>query len=661
MHGPAHVCQLVHERQLIGKDGRGRTQVQVLHQQPAAIAGLAAHQPRNIQAPGPPGLLERPFAPGAVPIDLENHLGSEHCDGRALREEEAVEQPGLVIDGQRAQKPAKTQLRLQLWQDFYNSFEGRHVFRCVHRNDLTLLLNCSDESFTWFVHVYAPLSNYDLPNIRGICGRTNGDTMRGAGQHFGRRVAYLVMGLLLISVIVAAAAVVKAVDSDNWTIADWFNLTISLLLGIYFFFLAQQVNSNAQKRAEALANADLITSAGRLAMSSARSLAGSEAASLRVAADARAALQHYPYADVTVQKELAKSVSDAYNNLAFSTFLHSDSLARSVWARVLEGTASVVAETDKLAFTQAGRLRDPDLVSVADHVGFIELLGRDLRENAGPDLSIHESRPLSAVWDVTKLRHSRRPNISRPEKEETIRRLDRLQMLYRDELTVLHDWEILRKNAENLSCEVELADIAAAHEWLAPWYVRQMADGQPAPANVLGGGLNERAQYDKLQVNASTPLWPNALEHGNLPHGMRTKGIDNLGHVLESQSSPTVCVLAYELCLDEGTGKTKRLVLDGNHRLAAAFRMSLEDTACSQGRKTTRRFRVLTFLIRERQPVDDLIATGGHEKVPYLWRGFTPDVGLVRGTWRPDLPAAEGQEGLRDSPFQDKIVLDGRP
>ncbi|WP_128081604.1 hypothetical protein [Arthrobacter sp. TB 26] len=462
--------------------------------------------------------------------------------------------------------------------------------------------------------------------------------MRDAGQPFGRRIVHLVFGFVLIAVIVAAAAAVNAVDSDNWTIADWFNLTLSLLLGIYFFFLAQQVNSNAQKRAEALANADLITSAGLLAMSSARSLAGSESAALRVAADARAALQHYPYAEATVQKELAKSVSDSYNNLAFSTFLHSDSLARSVWARILEGTASVAAETDKLAFTPAGRLRDPDLVTVADHVGFIELLGRDLRENAGPDLSSHESRPLSGVWDVTKLGRSRRPNVNRPEKEETIQRLNRLQMLYRDELTVLHDWEILRKNAENLNCEVELADIAAAHEWLAPWYVLQMVDGQPTPANVLGGGLNERAQYDKLQVNASTPLWPNALEHGNLPQGMRSKGIDNLCHVLKSQSSPTICVLAYELCLDEGTGKTKRLVLDGNHRLAAAFRMSLDNTACSQGRKPSRRFRVLTFLIRERQPVDDLIATGDHEEKPYRWRGFTPDVGLVRGTWRPDPP-----------------------
>lgn len=157
---------------------------------------------------------------------------------------------------------------------------------------------------------------------------------------------------------------------------------------------------------------------------------------------------------------------------------------------------------------------------------------------------------------------------------------------------------------------------------------------------MVGGELNERARYDALQVEESTPRWPSALRHVNLPEGLRSTGIDNFCRLLVTQQSPTVCVLVYELCTDVPRGTTMRLVLDGNHRLAAARRLWLGDSSCSVEWPNPRRFRVLTFLIRERQAVDVPTHTDTQAESSYGWRGFTPDIGLIRGTWRPDHPLA---------------------
>lgn len=450
----------------------------------------------------------------------------------------------------------------------------------------------------------------------------------------------VVLVLLLLGAFLVAVNASRA-DPENWTTADWGALIISIILSVYFFVLSQLINSNAQRRAEAVANAELLTSSGLLAMNSARSLSGSESSALRVAADARAALQHYPSATdakktdtVNVKEDLVKSVIDAYIDLAFSTFLHSGNLARSVWTRLCKGTAAVVDDIDRLAFADSGHIKDANLASAADHVGFIELLGRALRKDAEKDLPFQGSRRLTAVWDSTKLPYFRRHQGNRSDKDEILYRLKRFETLYKYELTVMHDWEMLRRNAEKLCCEVELINAAATGEWLAPWYVGQGTDGRPKPVNVLGRDLNERARYDKLEADDSTPRWPDPLLHGSLPQGMRTTSVDNLRHVLEKLPSPTICVLAYDLCIDTKSGKTKRLVLDGNHRLAAARRISLEHNSPSEDRSPSQQFKVLTFLIRELQPINDWSATD-EQKEPVRWKGFTPDIGLIRGIWRP--------------------------
>lgn len=460
--------------------------------------------------------------------------------------------------------------------------------------------------------------------------------MSGMRQSFKARL----MGLWIIAFIIItslAAFIASQKDPENWTLAAWVNFGISILLGFTFLFLSQHVNYKAQKRAEAVANSGLLTSTGVLAMNSVRSLLGSEPSALRVAADARAALQYYPAATDTknVKKALLDSVIDAYIDLAFSTFLHSGNLARSVWTRLCEGTAAVVKEANELAFTKSDGLKDRELACVADHVGFVELLGRALRKDAEKDLDFPGTRRLTVVWDRTKLPYSTRPRETRLGSEETVYRLNRFATLYKHELTVMHDWEMLRNNAEKISCEVDLVNVAATDEWLAPWYIEQGTDPQPKPISVLGGNLNERARYDSPKADRSTPRWPNPLAHGRMPEGMRSTSIDNLCRLLMTQPSSIICVLAYELCIDMKSGKTMRLILDGNHRLAAARRISLERDSFPESHSPSQQFKVLTFLISEQKPVDDWSTTGDQKYEPARWRGFTPDIGLIRGTWRP--------------------------
>lgn len=478
------------------------------------------------------------------------------------------------------------------------------------------------------------------------------------------REARLIRLWLVVFLIIAflAALFASREDPDNWTTADWVNFGISILLGLSFLLLSQHVNHNAQRRAEAVANAGLLTSTGVLAMNSARSVLGAESSALRVAADARSALQHYPLATElaktdtketddtetgthksdskkkvarSMKEVLVKSIIDAYIDLAFSAFLHSGRLARSVWTRLCEGTADVVADLDKLAYTESGEVKDKELASVADHVGFVELLGRALRKDAEKDLTFPGSRRLTTVWDSTKLPYVRKSPVIRSDIEETIYRLRRFEQLYKYELTVMHDWKMLRRNADKLRCEVELVSITATDKWLAPWYIGQGTDGETKPVNVMGGDLDERARYDKPQVDKSTPRWPNPLPQGGLPHGMRSASINTLCQVLATQPSPIITVIAYDICIDKRKGETKRLVLDGNHRLAAARRMSLEHSNFPEGETRPQQFKVLTFLIHELQPINDWSTTGHPEKEPTRWKGFTPDIGLVRGTWLP--------------------------
>ena len=433
----------------------------------------------------------------------------------------------------------------------------------------------------------------------------------------------------------------------DWEGDDWGALAISMWLSAGFFGLALLVGRKGQQRAEAVANGTLVTSMGSLAMSSARSFAGENEQALRIAADARAALQHYAFAGRSEQRALVATVEDSYSDLAFGTFSRADALPRSVWDELCHGAAAVQQDAEalrkKLHWWQKDR--KGELAAMAANVRFVLRVGQEVRGSSG----LTENCVLVDVWRKGARKDDEEPDAPDAERLTPDDQVQRLQCLYRRELTVVKLWDVLhtavRASPPGLTCSVELLhDLRVAKSWHAPWYVKLDArDGLFKPVNVQGVGLAEAAATDELAQDQSLPLYPEALEHGSVPEGMRTTAIGNLRRLLQGRQPTTVCVLVYDLLpearyLSFSQRRGKRVVLDGNHRLAAA--LSIYDEAVKAARTSGKEaefsspVRVLAFVISENRPIDAGAADPENYK-GWNWRGFTPDIGLIRGTWRP--------------------------
>ncbi|MGH3671652.1 MAG: hypothetical protein ACRDSH_13625, partial [Pseudonocardiaceae bacterium] len=368
--------------------------------------------------------------------------------------------------------------------------------------------------------------------------------------------------------------------------------------------------------------------------SSARSFAGSNQQALRIAADARAALQHYPSASPNEQTLLLDKIVDSYSDLAFGTFCHADALPRSIWTQLCQGADDVVNEA-KVLVGNLGRRADQrknELIAMAAHVHFVESIGREIRAQHDLPLAPGVSRVLNQVWDVgsKSQRESESMLYGKLSASDSVLthtdRVERLARLYRRELTVVKQWEVLYRHGRSVSCSVMLNDIAEIDGWYAPWYVTR-ADGRLLPVNVEGKELDEVAKWDRLIDVPGLPTYPIPLRHDQIPQGMRAKVIANLRDLLQRQQQVTVCVLAYDLKINGGI---MRLVLDGNHRLAAARQLTAEGRGQSLSEQGNKVVRVLTFLIAEVDPIDD--ETSESKEFPdWKWRGFTPDIGLLRG------------------------------
>ena len=447
------------------------------------------------------------------------------------------------------------------------------------------------------------------------------------------RILVVLFWVAAIGAIFALAFWFQHRDPGQWGWDDWGALANSIWLGFLFFGLATWVGRGSERRATAVADAELITSMGSLAMSSARSFAGHDQQALRIAADARAALQQYPQASEAQQKQLVETIENSYSDLAFGTFSRADALPRSVWDQLCQGAEAVQQEADRLvrelrSWTNwRGKHtedRCTELAGMAAHVRFVQRIGVEIRAAH----LVRGVRELAGIWTE--------PADPQPRVLSSTEQLHRLACLYRRELTVVKQWRVLDAHSERLSCRAILVDdLGQIGDWAAPWYVTWDPDGDRfRPVNVLGGELEEAASQDRIaEDDGRLPLYPEPLRHGQLPEGMRTRAIANLCELLRRQRPVTVCVLGYDL--RNGDGGVTRVVLDGNHRLAAALRIVEEDPPGATA-DTTPPLRVLTFLIREEgAPVDD--ETSNEEQFPDWapWRGFTPDIGLIRGTWKP--------------------------
>ena len=375
---------------------------------------------------------------------------------------------------------------------------------------------------------------------------------------------------------------------------------------------------------------------GTLSTSSARAYAGNDAQSLRIAADARAALQHYPRARYLEQHKLTEKVIDSYSDLIFGTFSRADGLPRSIWTGLRDGAADVIADAENLAKTASRRhsTRREELRSLAEHISFAIKIGSEVRrpgESFEAQVALGTPRILESVWERT--------DGSRSSSEE---RIAQLQIVYRRELTVVSDWNLLRKKAVCVHCSAMLYDVRDTNEWLSPWYVAR-AEGKLNPVSVRGRSLgDEAARFDQIPDIEGLPVHPKPLQHAEVPPGMREAAIGNHRSILEETSTTTVCALTYRVkCHD---GQERRVVLDGNHRLAAARRLVKMRAATNTEHAPVR---VLEFSIAETERLDDL--TEISDEFPgWSWRGFTPDVEAVRSAWAPRRESPDHRSRLSD-------------
>lgn len=436
------------------------------------------------------------------------------------------------------------------------------------------------------------------------------------------RVALTVTATVALMV-VGLAALAARQTSDQWLEDDWAALVISVALGASFFVLAGLVNREADARArvsharaQAVADSVLVSTLGALATASARSLAGFDQQTLRIAADARAALKHYSLASSGVRKGLCKSIIDAYSDLAFAVMSRADNLPRSFWNQLRDGIDKLVDEATTVgeSLHETSNPDDFTLSNVAAHAAFVGSIGDGIRR-AKPRNCIKLNLKWGREHTGEAYGHS-------------VAALERLKTLYRHELTVKHNWKVLTEDPRGVNCQVLVFDITRVDEWYTPWYVLPDARGTLRPVNVDGAQLNEVASKDRLRCDPSheCPHWPEPLKHGHIPEGMREAGIERLSKVLTrpGERGVTVVVLAYDVRVSSNS--KQRIVLDGNHRLAAARALAQQLAPSAGG--TDPKIRVLTFLLGETRAVTTPSASDGADG--WSWPGFTPDVARLR-------------------------------
>lgn len=442
------------------------------------------------------------------------------------------------------------------------------------------------------------------------------DGHRRQGRH--AKLVWLTLAAAIISVgpplLLAWLGIVREPHEWHWN--DWIAQLTQIVTGLIFFGLAWFIGRSSENRSLAIANAELITSMGALSMSSARSYAGHDAQALRIAADARAALQHYPRADRREQRKLIESITDAYSDLAFGTFTRAQALPRSIWDSLHVGATDVLTDTTSLIKSyHSRRPARNELQQMLDHICFVRNLGMAVRKYGTVRISSNGSRKLNEVW-----KRSDKSNYL------LVERLAHLQLLYRRELTVIADWDVLINELDGVRCEAVLRDIAETDGWLSPWYVVRL-DDRLEPVNVRRERLSIRdeALIGNLDESPGVNLYPKPLFHSDLPKGFRFGAIQSHVDVLHRSLPVTVCVLTYEVCCNDG--QARRVVLDGNHRLASA-RVVAQQVSTDEEPAVVR---VLDFQISENQQIT---TPAIDKRLPdWKWNGFTPDVDVIRNAW----------------------------
>lgn len=401
-------------------------------------------------------------------------------------------------------------------------------------------------------------------------------------MHVVRRVREVLYTSLVpvtvLATVIAVAAVATAIvrDHHEWGWDDWASMTASFAVGLVLFVGAHLLEARQAQLARGLADLALQEKVGQIRASSLRSFISSDL-SLVLAPEALAGLHLFPFADRDQMLMFLDAVEAGYSALTLHVFPNSRLLPEAACKRVQADGLALARALGDLVSSQPDEGVARRLQAVSDHV--------------------RVCLDFQRAWRAGKV-----PPAIPPE---------RVEVIYRGHLQVDHAWS--DPTVSQLRVTVEYADLAAAMEWHAPWYLKEQ-DGL-----YFEVGYHTR-RHQGQPFRAKSPLTQaRPLQHGvlaTLP--LRRDGIRRMQQVLLNTRPEAIVVLAYRLA----SGAV--VVLDGNHRLAAAIRLS------RLGRLPSLE-RVIAFVLTEGHGES---TPASHERwsPPHVdrWEGFNPDVQMLR-------------------------------
>lgn len=445
---------------------------------------------------------------------------------------------------------------------------------------------------------------------------------------------------------------------DNWGVEDWVALMAGQWTAFWFLVLAVVLGVDSQRRARALADAEVSRTVGALAVAGSRSFAGADSQALRIPSDALAALQHYEAAGQGQQRALLTAIQTALADVVFGTVCRADALPRSIWERLCTGTENLHKRLTWLFDGEPDEQRRGELEKTRALVRLCYELGTALRRD-------HWSLKSRGQLDLSHVLRPPRADGEEQDKCADARyALGVLERLYAQELAVVKQWAVLRRCLEPgrgstpaVKVTVTLEDVHRAERWCTPWCVsRENEQGKRTElhaVNVNKQVLNEAAHADRLPQDQDLPVWPTPLLHGQVPEEMRRGGVERARALLEEQPQPvTVCALLYELAPAPTGEAPQRLVLDGNHRLAGALRFTCSRAQGEDGDGSGDGcpVRVLAFTIKEQTPVVDpaVYKKRRRDRIEiWEWKGFTPDVQNLRSDEADEAELRARQKGVQ--------------
>jgi hypothetical protein len=389
---------------------------------------------------------------------------------------------------------------------------------------------------------------------------------------------------LVVGVCVATGVIAKNAAPAQWQPADWANVVLAGGLGFAFFFLAVLLGRGQARQARALADSALHDHIGNIVAGGLLSRTGGAGRSVEVGRHALAALPLIDIASADMQARFLSAIEQAYSGLALNVFPNNDALPRVLCDQLHEDGRELVAWLGEASGRWRNIRNQAALGDVKDLIARCLELEKWYRKDGDP--------PVISV--------------------------EELRRLYERELQVYSCWKDPRVKESDVC--VYICPVNELRDAFSVWYVKDKPQRYTEVdyAGQQRTGLGECLHFE---CACDLELHPTPLQHdvvSKLPQ-MRRDGVKKMQRLMRALETSTITVFVHRLATGE------RVVLDGNHRLAAALRW--------QGERVPR---AIVFELRERpgagavkpekhQPPGEALDHGQKE-----WIGLSPDIQNVR-------------------------------